>query len=277
MENKLAFFLATDLKMIEYTRSLIKSINDCYDKKLIEIYVVFDQYTNEFNDFRNWGNVNLVNINDYLDSHTINVFKSQNPSKRISHIAYSRLLITMIVDTKSFASVVYLDVDGLLINKIPDKYINTKYNYAFYPDNEDSGKEITRAFIKENISDFKIRNKILKKFKKEEYFQSGLLVINNFKKYSILEFEAITFLKDLRNKKIDDQNLMNYLNKGIFQVINDGKINYRPGLSRWQDKSEIIFLHFAGNNKPLDKEFIDDKFNGYNDIIERYYNVISKT
>lgn len=273
MENKkIAFFLSTDNKMIAYAEVLTKSIQEVYGENNVSIFISIDETVEKmpFYLLEN-KNIEIINIEKTINEGGLQHLKANILFGRITYLAYARLFITKLIDCEKYKTVVYIDVDGLLLNKIPDIYINSSLNFSFFPSNNESGAKDTLNWVKGNLKTRKVKNRIIKKIARNDYFQSGLIIINNFKKYRKLENKSKKYLLNNIEDKIDDQNLMNFLNKNNIIVKTDGRINYRPDFSSLVSAEEVIFLHFAGKNKPLNSEFEWKNFSEFKCDISRWY------
>lgn len=280
MKKKIAFVAAVDQNMEKYSIPLIRSIKESYSDDEFDIYFFIDNPEQELT-FVKYNNVYLKVIKDEFNKNSyLKKTFAKNPfmiKKGMTLMTFSRLFISIIEGINEYESVIYLDVDGLILNKLPNIYTSrsSNLNYSFYPNNKEEFSDLPKQMFKEALEnigdDVGLSNRIKKIYDTKSYFQAGLIIINNLESYDKLCKRALSKIE--MGLLLDDQTILNYLNDGEILVGINDIMNWRPDLSKQVDIDDICFLHFAGLNKPLDLKYNPDEYPDIRHILKKYYNI----
>lgn len=267
---KIAFYAATDETMLCATLSLLMSVNDLYSKEEFDFYLATNNFKAATEKFKNYENVHIIDFSNRFNG-KLSFITDVVLFNRITYPSFFRLFIGEKIDD-SYKSIIYLDVDGILLKRIPQEYIDYDKNISFYPRNTIESMNNTLRWIKGALKNERIKDNLVMKLNQKQYFQSGLIIINSLSEYNVLGLKILRYLKKNRKKEIvDDQNLLNYFNKNHIEILDNSSINYRPLFSEFVNVDDIVFLHFAGNQKPWSDNFDFESHRGFTKYIEKYY------
>lgn len=274
---KIAFFTSSDINNVKYLKNLYLSIILLYKNSEFDFHIFTDDYTrSEIEKVMNFDNIIFHDLKYYANLHGLNEQIETKIFSRVPFNTYARLFIPEIVNTDKFKnayiSSIHIDVDGVLLKRIPINYIGTNTNYSFFPSNTEERYERAIKFIWHSTKKFgsEVTEKLTQKFKSGNYFQCGLIIINDVNRFENLTSTSIDFLK--QNPGIDDQNLLNHFNYDHIKVIKDPPMNYRPDHSVKVLKDDVVFLHFAGANKPFNTDFDSKNYSHLGDFVWRMDN-----
>lgn len=268
--NLVTFF---DNKNIEEFERVLKSITHHYKKNEIFLFIgtttdaskALEIYFDQFKSFISYNNITFQLEVKIIDNDS-NLLKTYNNSfpwwKHISNYSILRLFLHEIFSEKLLNGnpIVYIDTDVLFWNKINEKYLTTDENYAFthWTSRKNRGYN---EFIINYRNDLKqkkmdsIWKGISKKIENKEYFNSGVIIINNHNKW----INLTTKIKESLIK-LDDQTLLNYFNLNEIKVVEDPSMNYMILIE--DEVLNPILVHFASWNKPwLENSKISDNLN----------------
>lgn len=196
---------------------------------------------------------NLKNVYiSYLDYDKLD--KMENGIGRISNAAFARLYVYDYFPKIKKKSFIYTDTD-IMFNKSldPNYFIDKKINLAFLDDpikNEVRKFNSIEMWKRRLINDKIVCNKVIDLMNNSYYFNSGLLIINNHKKFKKLLNKVIK-----SDHKVSDQSLLNYYNDGEIIVVRSEYDNIFPdSLENHEDKENVTTIHFVGAKKPWNKE-----------------------
>ncbi len=264
--NLVSFF---DSGMILCFSEFLNSIKRVYSDSEVNLFIgvsgdIYEKIINEYSHDKYISEI--VNVDSFLE-----VFKNEEMLfGNITKLTYSRFFINELFK-EEFESFIYLDVDILLMNKIKISHLNKKKNFAIknMSDNKilsTRSKVFWNSFLNKRIleiqegktkqSALKLKKKILTKIEKGNYFNAGVLIINNPKKYFFLCKKIINDKSNL-SLNFDDQTLLNFYNKKHIKVINDFKLNYKV----YKDTcftDDISIIHFLGATKRIMHRIADN-------------------
>lgn len=257
--KKILFVSFFDHNISKNFFTLLASLKRFYGDDEYEYRVFVDKFTatNYRKSFSELG-VIVTNIDSDLDAFE----KNKMLNKTITKMTMGRLLLPeLIKDHDKFQSIIYLDVDIFVNNKIDKKFISSRDNYAvvdYNPKNLDRKKDLMNYWNGNfaNINDGRrILSIILTKYLFNNYFNAGVLIINNMKSFKSLATKA-------KNSEyfLDDQSLLNLYNAGEIIVEKDIRLNYQLARENLKSSETAFFIHFSEPIKPWSKS-IDDKVN----------------
>lgn len=274
--KKILFVSFFDYNISKNFFTLLSSLKRFYSEGEYEYRVFVDKFTaaNFRKSFSELGVV-VTNIDSDLDAFA----KNKMLNNSITKMTMGRLLLPeLIKDYNKFQSIIYLDVDILVNNKIDKKFISSRDNYAvvdYNPKNLNRKKDLMRYW---NYNFTKIENGrkilsiILTKYLFNNYFNAGVLIINNMKSFKSLAAKA-------KNSEyfLDDQTLLNLYNIGEIIVEKDIRLNYQLARENLKNSKTSFFIHFSESIKPW-SESINEKVNSKykNKIIGTNYYKIQK-
>lgn len=260
---KLNFVVISDLHTIKGAVTLFFSIKRVYPTFNFYLILTEDAFLIYKDRCKKAGIITIV-----LDNKILN--KYQNVDRRITNATFGRLYILDLIPKLMKEKFIYLDVDILVVKKIPEKFYGNE-NIAFLeaPLNyEGAHKERDINWWEKRIGhDKKVSKSIGQKMRKNEYFNAGVMIINNPAKFSDLTKKIRT-----SKKKHDDQTLLNFYNRDHFIVKKSKTINAFPYLGI---KSNTRVIHFVGATKPWDEQKSENIVNllkkyKYNELLEGY-------
>lgn len=235
--KKIKFIISSDYSYITEIKILIDTINKYHPDAQVLLFTTED--TKSFLSKLGFKNVkfNTSFITEELYSRFSKSLGMKNNLNSI--FRFGRIIFINSIPKDKNCTYIYLDSDTFLNGSIEEKYLNSKYNFAFRQDEYNTERyRITLNFWSKVLKEYpKIFNKVKLKMKSENYFNSGVLIINNLKKYKKLAKKCIK-----SKYKINDQSLLNYYNKKNFKVVVDCK--YNSMLDRHNDIA--IIYHYPG-------------------------------
>lgn len=197
--------------------------------------------TAEFKAYLEKEKITYKIISDKISSSWIN---SKMIERRISTTTLARLyLFNIFPEISFFDKIIYVDADTLFRGKISKKYLESTHNISFVDVNKESKKYqwTIRYFSKKFKFHPLIKLKIKRKIVSHQYFNAGVIIINDQKAY-------LNLARKILKKKLnfDDQTLLNYNNDNQISVVNDISHN----LQLFKDICEdAIILHLSGIHK----------------------------
>ncbi len=213
--------------------------------------------TNNGNDeliekFKSDENIIFKKISD----NKMSVFSKDGLFGTITDFTFARFLIEGVFSEElNGEKFIYTDVD-IIHRKRIDEYLNLDSNIAS-TNIEDSNTMLPIAFwnghlrsrgkrfgeeVKFNTIADSMRNKMLNK----DYFNAGVLIINDPASYFKLVKRIMEDPLDLLNK-LDDQTLLNVYNKNEIKTLSDSNINFKVTKDNNFENQSII--HFLGPTK----------------------------
>lgn len=243
MKKNIIFIISADSEYILETKILIESIRKFYFKE--KIFLFTDLETKKKLSREKVRNLEF--FTELFNEKLANRFNgSLGTSRNIKSLyRFGRLIFPYFVsDEFSNASFIYLDSDTFIDGKIEEHYLISDRNFAFRQDDPKSkSSENSRKYWYSTLSKFPlVRRRIVKKVFNNQFFNSGVLFINDLKKYKKLVKKCLK-----SNLKLNDQTLLNYFNHGCIDVIIDTK--YNSLIDRTND--DAIIYHYAGNGNLL--------------------------
>ncbi len=247
--RKITFVVFSDKNTSFLINNLIESISKVYKEEEYEVLIGLNNEAFENQRIINQSNLTIRNITSKFGNEEEEVWE------HINRMTYARFfMVDYFPELLSKRNtIVYIDVDTLLLNPIDDKYLHSKYNYAFIdsPEEKDSKYLINWIFdrtAKYNNDIFEYNKRLAES---QQYFNAGVLVINDISKFQEI---CANCLKS--GLEIDDQNLLNFHNKGHFITSPDTSMNFIP--FKTQYKSGVKIIHFAGEGKPWKEKYVSE-------------------
>ena len=267
----LNFLYCLDSNYDQQFLSSLQSLLDQFNKK-INCFVIHKEpnslkkIINEIN----FGHENLNDFEIYKFNEDINKFPNIG-NNHISEATYYRFFIDNYLD-KSIHSVIYIDCDIICLSNpenILDEVVNKtkKSEYTIAASTE---------YVK-SINTEEVFNRL--EMKSNTYFNAGVMIIDvdkwrtNKTQNSLLELMITIY------EKVDfwDQDIMNcfydgkYLEISKYLNFKDTDLNHN---SKKADTRSIIFLHYAGSNKPWTIPGIVNSSSKYfHDCFNKVFNV----
>lgn len=258
--DKINFISFFDEGMVENFIMLYESISRLYDEFTFSIGVNIEaklEIEKIINDDR-------LKIN-IMGSSLKELFKKESLFGNITLFTYARFFANEIIEDKNDISWVYLDPDTLLQSEIPHKYFVPGQNYAFTNFEKKFGRKnqplkfwewyLNKKFkkvplqYKDKIKDVKCS--VVRKMKKSNYFNAGVIIINNTNSYFNLCNEILTSGKNIL-QFLDDQTLLNFFNNKHIEVLTDKTMNFKVGKSL-DYNDDVSIVHFLGPQKHVMK------------------------
>lgn len=248
--KKITFVIVADSNIYKQALVLIRSIQLVYDIHEYNIHVITDVGSVKFfKFFDSFINIKVIEIDD------LKLHNGKLIDRHITQFTFARLQIfSLIKNIPDENTVIYLDADTMVKKKINNKYLesdNIVFNEYF------NFKKIqgTLNYWENRISNYSTFKTIKIKILNKEYFNAGVIIINNRDKYKKL-------CNRILNSKLifDDQTLLNLFNYGELNIVENYKMNNRVEIN--YISSSAVF-HFSGMKKPwsLDtKNLNDDTF-----------------
>lgn len=240
------------------------SIKRIYDEFYVVAFTPFTE-TIKFNEIIDEKSFFHIYVDDKKYK-MINKFEKKSSLKHIDSImAFGRLLISKEMIKNELPShlwvkmnrIIYFDVDILLEKELDPKYLTGDNNYVFTHTEKnndefwESYQKIRKIYhirrgIKSNWFNH-ISDMIISSIKYKNYFNSGVIIINN-----LFVFEELTTRIVERNLSIykwfSDQDLLNYFNQGELTIIDDSRMNKVVFIARDYSEDTILY-HFSGNGE----------------------------
>lgn len=278
MENKLIFVAFTDFNSSWSILQLYNSIKGVYDLNQFDFFIGCDSLacnSENIATIKSNSNINIKNIEITLADFNFGSFG------HISKMAYARILMyDLFPELVENEHIVYLDVDTIVSKKIPEIYFDSRdYNFSVI-DYDCSSQERSSfinfdSYLETNLKEFhNIYKKNYENSRMNNYFNSGVIIINNHKKmidlFNIVKKSSLIL-------SIDDQNLLNYYNEDHIKVLTNIELNYQPwkwGLEGIEGK--VIISHFNGGIKPWNNNFSKLKNHKEFKFVKNYYEKISE-
>lgn len=239
MKNKLNFVTFFDEDFYELFLIHYSSILDNYSDTEFCYWIGTDENTQKRILDLELKGTKVINIEQNVDDEFSNYSMIQD---RISKFTMSRLKMFDYFPELNFEeNIVYLDVDTIfngrfeksLFNKKNQAVLEIRENNVFFDD------ILNYWFLKKIDDDLKAR--IIKLFIKENYFNAGILIINDKKRIKQL------FKKALNSPyKVDDQTLLNFYNKNEIDILKDDTYNC---IIKYNFSDSKIIYHLAGYEK----------------------------
>jgi len=243
----LNFLYCLDSNYDQQFLSSLQSLLDNFNRK-INCFVIHKD-PNSLKRIINEINFRHKNLNDfeiYKFNEEINKFPNIG-NNHISEATYYRFFIDNYID-KSIESIIYIDCDIICLNNPEDiltevvkKTKESEYTIA-----------ATTEYVK-SINTVEVFNRL--EMKSNIYFNAGVMVID-FDKWRTNNIQnSLVDLMVTIYEKVDfwDQDIMNCFYDGKYMEISkylnfkDTELNYSL---KKVDTRSIIFLHYAGSNKP---------------------------
>lgn len=245
-DDNYAVYLATSIQSILFNSKKNEIINfyildgGISEKSKRFIYNIINKYNSNIqfcnidtNKYDKWFKM-IININDEY-------------SKNISPATFYRISISNIL--KEIDKILYIDVDTIITSSLYELYNINIDNYYI-------------AAIKDYGGD--LVKQLEKKFNLYQYFNAGILLINN-KKFieDKLEEKFNIFFENNYEKIIfHDQDILNYVCNGKIKYL-DYKYNFMPYIEEKPDIKDIVIIHYGANRvKPL-KNWISKDWDTY--------------
>ncbi len=262
-KNKITFVIFSDNNTSFLINNLILTINKHYNEEDFEIYIGLNQEAFKKHVLPKTGNIFVRNITSKFGNEEEKVWE------HINRMTYARFFMIDYFPelTSKDNTIIYLDVDTLILNPIDEKYLHSSSNYAFIdsPEEKDSKYLIDWIYDRTHKFDMDIFEYNKKLAKNNLYFNAGVLIINDIFKFREICNECLR-----TGLSIDDQNLLNFHNKGHFITSLDTTMNFIPFKTPF--KNDVKIIHFAGEGKPWKEKYISEHY-GKNDfeIIKKIY------
>ncbi len=264
-----------------------------FDENVIDLFKMLADsiervYGNSFRIFAGVSKTALEIIDNDLEKYSKNIlFKNIESEMRIfqndemlfggiTNLTFARFVIEEIFGEElKNEKFVYLDVDIMLNGEIPNKYLETKENIATRSitnlKNESGGSvefwanhllKVANSYP-ENIREryLEIREVILNKLNKRDYFNAGVMIINDPKNF----YKLTNSIKEDKEKLylvFDDQTILNYFNNNQqFKIVNDRFINYKVFKDDGFSLKDISIFHFLGPSKSVMRRIYNENYN----------------
>lgn len=249
--NIIAF---TDENTIESAIAMINTIKKIYKNNEVIVNLGVTKGCKKYYRFLLNENIKVRYIDDFLPDANKTLYQ------HITKTAYARLYFDKIFPyLKTAKKILYVDVDVFFRNRIDERIFNSNENIAFNDLPDEKHIAIHKGWLKGILSNFDdIYSKNSKILENGNYFNSGVIVINNFDKILNLFSKVLNFLSDV--SEVDDQNLLNYFNDGEIIVSSDTRYNFQPFKEKF--KKNAFLIHYAGAQKPWKKSF-EEKFKNH--------------
>ncbi|MBL0690155.1 MAG: glycosyltransferase family 8 protein [Alphaproteobacteria bacterium] len=231
-KNNIPIVLATDNNYSKYMSVAIESIiknsttDNNYDFIILDGGIKETVWTKIKGQFKGLNNFSLrrIDMSKYINLIEKDLFFE---SRHIKTSAYYRLFIPNIL--KYYKKCLYLDIDIIVKKDISELYnIELKNNVI----GACEAKEL--VFLrKTNVKLDKYLREKLKLSTKDKYFNSGVLSIN-IEKMKDYSFSFFSLLKELKNPRYHDQDILN-------SVFN-GKVKFLD--SRWNVEWHIVNMNY---------------------------------
>lgn len=147
-------------------------------------------------------------------------------------------------ELSKWKNAVYLDADLIINKKLDEQYFKLK-NFVFRdcPKNNIALKERIIIFWRDTLkSDIENTEKIIEKINQDNYFNAGVIIINNHQQMKKLLTRAIN-----SKIKFDDQTILNLINSDELVIMDDLKMNNQIKHGFINDS---FISHFSGDWKP---------------------------
>ena len=246
-DDNYAVYLATSIQSILFNSKKNEIINfyildgGISEKNKRFIYNIINKYN---------SNIQFCNIDTNKYDKWFNKLKEINEEKyfiNYSPAVFYRISIPSIL--KEIDKILYIDVDTIITSSLYELY-NINIDDYYIAAVKDYGGELV--------------DKIKKNLNLHEYFNSGILLINN-KKFikNKLENEMINFFyKNFSKIIVVDQDILNYICNGKVKYL-DYKYNFMPYIEEKPDIKDIVIIHYGANRvKPL-KNWISKDWDTY--------------
>lgn len=240
------FIAITDKKMIENVITNYDLINRLYNDYIYFLLITREAYESNYKELSKREKFNIKIIDDFVDINEYNATLFDH----VKRLSLLRLGIFWFFNglIENNQPLVYIDADVLTGNIIPNKYLREN-NYAFLDSKSEHEIIDLKNWISKFIDSDSILQKNLKLVDENSYFNAGILIMNDHYKMKKLFREARTLLEVYPN--FDDQNILNYVNSGELQVVDDFAMNYKvDNKSIHYISRKIIFYHFYRSSMP---------------------------
>ena len=266
------FLYCFDKNYVNQAQTSINSLLSNVSEKVVINLISDDKVAplkiyDKFKNHHMLGDLNIYNFNS--ENFT---FPKLNGA-HVSSATYFRILIDKFLP-KNMQNVVYLDADIICLN---DPVVSIK---AICKDL--NKKNVALAAYTEGTRDQApiLFNKL--KLKNDKYFNAGVLVINY--SYWFNHSMSSSLLEIMKNRHEDlifwDQDLLNiYLDNNYLEFSKELNYNYVE-MDSLQNK-DIIFLHYAGKDKPWDVQNVAKNFSkvyqeNYSKLNYEKYHIVFK-
>lgn len=286
MKKNILFTLFFDENIIDDFLLLHKSISNIYKNDKYKIFCGVSENTLKDERIIEFQKKNKRVIFRSIENFLLSI-NDQSLPKHISIYTFAKIKIKLILEANSInyknKTIVYLDCDILCLNKIPQRYLSSNYNFMFNNkanyshhngiskvDREEEifskikswdfwnasfdlykkSKLIKNEFINNKVDDFLARHLYSK-----IHVNGGVIIINNLRTFSCIS-ETIDKLDNSLYSIFNDQFLLNIFAQDSIVFANDINMNHGiltnlsdSDIIRELDsipKTEIIFLHFKG-------------------------------
>lgn len=249
------FLLFTDKNSVVGSILTINSILEIYNSK--EIYIGADSESVKIlkKYYFNTSTVIIKDITIYKNKivkHFISIKES------ITWPSMLRLFTFEIFPRLINKKFIYVDTDVYFINKFKIKYLTSNKNIGFLSYNGKSRKKRSRLHWNKILSP-EYKRYIEKKFRKNKYFNSGVLIINDPIKFNEDLLICMNIFLSCKNSKWvnDDQTLLNIYAKSIYTIKDFSQNNNIFELP----VKNMSVIHFTGEkpwNHLYDKNYLID-------------------
>lgn len=262
-KRKAAFTLFSDYNMYENTLITLNSLIYSYKNENIDIYLGID-YKFLITDKLNYDFLqeNMIFLK-LIDNKELSNFDNHLTLDNITKFSYLRLnMFNLFPQLLSYEKTIYSDSDVIYTNKIDSNYFfSDKDNYAFSEVNNKSVNAYEKKSFKwvskywqNKLSNDLLLTNITDKIKKNTYFNSGLLIINN--KSSIIDLFELAMNSKY---KFDDQTILNYYNEGHICVLFSPRDHLTINTMSIFRIPFSNFIHFTGEKKAKSYKFLLNK------------------
>lgn len=246
LENNVGVVLASDERYVPFLCVAIKSIVDCAsDENNYDIIVLSDGISNVTRcKIQKMANSRNVKVRFVEISYLLNNYNFSFRCQQLSRCAFGRMLLPDLL--ADYEKVLYLDCDILAIKDISELYYKNIEGYYLAAVKDRFVSIIREGQIEENNH---IKHNV-KLDDKQDYFNSGVLLINLEEFRKNYKISDMMDLAELRTWMWEDQDVLNYLCKERVKWI-EPKWNMLWGLdTQLRDMMLMEMEYFRAFNDP---------------------------